>query len=150
MRLYTFTNMYLSSIQCGIQTAHVVSELFKIYDKIDDELKTMLHTWAKDHKTICILNGGPSKQLDSIAATVCDAALELKYPWTYFCEDGVNNSITCTGVILPDSVYMWKSVEDYVVGTGDGDKTNLYTAINGSGSPKAKLIHLIRTCGLAR
>lgn len=28
MRLYSFTNSYLSSLQKGLQTAHVVAELF--------------------------------------------------------------------------------------------------------------------------
>jgi len=36
MRLYTFVNYYLSSIQQGIQTAHIVSEMSNYSENFPD------------------------------------------------------------------------------------------------------------------
>jgi len=64
MRAYFFGNMYLSSIQQGIQAAHVVTEMFTKYPidheciKFDD-----LNDWANNHKTMILLNGGYGENL---------------------------------------------------------------------------------------
>lgn len=58
LRLYSFTNYYLSDLQKGLQTAHLVSEMFTKY--VTGKHKKMLFEWATNHKTIIILNGGNS------------------------------------------------------------------------------------------
>lgn len=70
-RLYTFINFYLSSIQQGIQSAHIVSELFTKYPQGKTHNITInghaianahfaLQQWATEDKTIIVLNGGTS------------------------------------------------------------------------------------------
>lgn len=109
MRLYSFTNYYLSSIQGGIQTAHVVHELFLKYPDhgqverlaADD----MLGLWASNHKTIVVLNGGNSADLEAIAMLFDED--HNPYPWESFCEDeaSLNQASTCVGIVVPDLIY---------------------------------------------
>lgn len=64
-RFYSFTHAWLSAGAAGLQTAHAVSELSltdcEIYKK-----------WAKDDKTIIILNGGNSQMLDTTLKTLVE------------------------------------------------------------------------------
>ncbi len=53
MKLYSFVNRYLIPIQKGIQTAHMVSEMFQ-----ENENNKLLLDWAQNHKTIIMLDGG--------------------------------------------------------------------------------------------
>ena len=121
MRLYTFCNFYLSSIQQGIQSAHCLHEMFIKYDDVtynpfnkalnwnDNELssKEVLHGWAANHKTMIVLNGGDSLSLSGILAKIQILASACNLPYTSFCEDerSLNNALTCVGIILPESVY---------------------------------------------
>ena len=67
MRAYFFGNMYLSSIQQGIQAAHVVGELFTSYSESRTNAMSeggkLLWEWACDHKTMILLNGGYSENI---------------------------------------------------------------------------------------
>lgn len=103
MRLYTFCNYYLSSLQQGLQTAHVVHELFNKYKRREGEQQ--LFDWSLNHKTIIILNGGN-------CATLSDLKLFLDnegndFPFESFCEDqqSLNNALTCVGIVLPERIY---------------------------------------------
>lgn len=143
MRLYSFTNMYLSSIQCGLQTAHLVGELFSYYCLKNDKPQTkMLYEWSNKHRTICILNGGNCKELTQIHQILYQTAYTLDYPFSYFKEDreSLNEAITCVGIIIPESVYMWRTVEDYRAQARAIDSVN---------DSKSKLIELIRSHRLA-
>lgn len=106
MRLYTFCNYYLSSIQQGIQTAHVVSELMSasFKDQTKEQFKMVLD-WAKNHKTIVVCNGGNCEDLRKL----CDFfnTKENPYPFTNFFEDNqsLNSAITCVGIVLPEEIY---------------------------------------------
>lgn len=102
MRLYTFTNMYLSSLQVGLQSAHVLGEMHFQYEhwagSIFDE-------WAYQHKTIIILNGGYSSALRELVTFFNHS--ENPYPWAEFCEsdDALDGALTATGIILPEKIY---------------------------------------------
>jgi hypothetical protein len=98
MRLYAFTNMYLSSLQIGLQTAHLVSELSQLNHPLYQD-------WASNHKTIIILNGGNQQSLHEIHTFLSDYSEE--YPVAKFHEDEVslNNALTCTGIIIPEDIY---------------------------------------------
>lgn len=108
MRLYTFCNMYISSIQCGIQTAHIVSELYDKYLHIGTGTTkqiTELNTWAKNHKTIIVCNGGYSSALRELIEFF---NVDLhSFPWTSFNEDdnALDGALTCVGVVLPEYIY---------------------------------------------
>lgn len=116
-RLYTFCNMYLSSIQQGIQSAHVVAELFNKYPGNVVSEETMesfvelrkkylrLRDWAQYHKTIIVLNGGNNQSLNELYQFFDSE--NNQYPFTCFYEDeqSLGSMMTCIGVILPAKIY---------------------------------------------
>lgn len=103
MRLYSFTHTYLSSLQKGLQTAHLVHELFEKYSNRN----TILNGWAKDHKTIIILKGGNSLALEKLNHLLSNLGNELSLPQTHFYEDenSLNHALTCTGIVVPAHIY---------------------------------------------
>lgn len=116
MRLYTWTNQYLSSIQKGIQTAHLVQSLFTKYTHPEASQHNIrpnlipraaehLNEWALNHRTIIVLNGGNCAGL----RTVCDIlnTEDNPFPWTSFHEDeqSLNKAHTVTGVVLSSPIY---------------------------------------------
>lgn len=111
MRAYFFGNLYLSSIQQGIQSAHCVAEMFTKYQYVNENVDNIsqkcahLYNWANDHKTMILLNGGYSENLQII----CDLFNDEfnSYPWASFHEgvDALNGALTCVGIILPERVY---------------------------------------------
>ena len=111
MRAYFFGNMYLSSIQQGIQAAHVTHEMFIKYEDTDDLKKVadkafLLWAWAVKHKTMILLNGGYADNLRNLI-NVFDVK-ENPYPWAFFNEgkDALDGALTCVGIILPEKIYM--------------------------------------------
>lgn len=120
MRAYFFGNMYLSSIQQGIQAAHVIGEMsVKYYAAMDggDPNGEMFHEWAAYHKTIILLNAGYSENIHNLLHFFQGKNLEQlnkitndnrnPYPFAHFCEgdDALDGAITCTGIILPEKIY---------------------------------------------
>jgi hypothetical protein len=117
MRAYFFTNMYLSSIQNGIQPQHCTSELFVKYDDYGETAyaSNVLFDWAKNHKTTIVVNGGYSSTLRELIARF--DSQHNPYPWAYFVEDedaiGPLNptvdkragALTCVGIVLPEKIY---------------------------------------------
>lgn len=106
MRLYTFTNMYLSPIQKGIQSAHVTHDLFVKYrDYMDYEMNAFLFDWAENHKTMIVLNGGYSSTIAALNLSFSDS--RNPYPFTHFNEsdDALCGALTCVGIVLPEKIY---------------------------------------------
>ena len=111
MRVYYFGNMYLSSIQQGIQAAHVTHELFLSYPPCDPnhhDLQSdsdILYDWAKNHKTMILLNGGYSEALRELITFF--SSPQNPYPWTFFNEgeDALDGALTCVGIVLPERIY---------------------------------------------
>lgn len=108
MRAYFFGNMYLSSIQQGIQAAHVIAEMsVKYYGAMDggDSTGNSFYEWASFHKTMILLNGGYSKTIRELV-TFFDHA-ENPYPWEQFHEgeDALDSALTSVGIILPEKIY---------------------------------------------
>lgn len=121
-RLYTFINFYLSSIQQGIQSAHIVSELFTKYSNSFE--KDVLYDWANNHKTIIVLNGGTSFDLrhdyihvsnfaDTLSKSKSNSSKLGRWflPHAFFTEDfnalGAydNGVVTGFGIILPEEIW---------------------------------------------
>ena len=128
-RFYSFTNMYLSSIQKGIQTAHAVSEMYDTYragDKISPTFaraKEALDEWANSDKTIIVLDGGNSRTLSELynnLRCVVDT-YKFGYPVVAFYEDeqSLNGALTAVGIILPESVYSRNSEIEVNPNTGE-------------------------------
>ena len=62
MRFYAVGNMYLSSIQQGIQAAHCVAEMLDRHCSSVHQFE--VKEWTREHKTIICLNGGDNKSLN--------------------------------------------------------------------------------------
>lgn len=104
-RLYTFVaNHYLSPLQCGLQTAHVVGELSqKHYFRVTFE------RWAKIDKTIIICAAGNHKGVSEAFAFLEEKAEENEngFPVAIFHEDeqSMNGMATACGIIVPEKIY---------------------------------------------
>lgn len=109
MRAYFFGNMYLSSIQQGIQAAHVVAEMFTRYPdgSVNDTHNQVgiLNHWATQHKTMVLLNAGYSENIHQLVQVFSSPDNPL--PWAQFHEgvDSLDGAITCIGIILPEEFY---------------------------------------------
>jgi len=122
--------MYLSSIQQGIQAAHVVADMFVKYAYHDKEAEA-LRDWASDHKTMILLNGGYSETIRELA-TFFDHPSN-PYPWTEFYEgrDALDGAITDVGIILPAKIY---NTAAYLRSLRFSDKEHALTELMDSGS----------------
>ena len=104
MRAYFFGNMYLSSIQQGIQAAHATHEMFTKYrNQITPE--KVLYDWAIDHKTMILLNGGYAETIQELVFFFerQPGHLQCDYPFAPFYEEkaSLNGALTTVGIILP-------------------------------------------------
>lgn len=114
MRAYFFTNMYLSSIQQGIQPLHVIADMFVRYmpsfdSSFGESNPTqidILYEWARYHKTVICLNGGYSENLHNII-TEFMISDDNPYPWAAFYEgvDALEGALTSVGIVLPEKIY---------------------------------------------
>ena len=128
-RFYTFINFYLSSIQQGIQSAHLVSELFAKYSIISLE-REVIQTWAQRDKTIIVLNGGTTENLTlDIKSAYEYSKLNREFctPCVEFYEDekslGIYDKgiLTGFGIVVPEE--MWDAKEVH-------QQTNMNAAVN--------------------
>jgi len=105
MRAYFFGNMYLSSIQQGIQAAHVITNIFTKYDPGVDKEADILYEWALEHETMVLLNAGYSENIRDLLSFFDDP--ENPYPWSEFHEgeDALDCALTDVGIILPEKIY---------------------------------------------
>lgn len=105
MRCYFLTNLYLSSIQHGIQSGHAVTELFVKYDKPttsqEQALRDMVYDHAINHKTWYVLNGGMTEHLEPALDIVKASGL----PWATFYEPGIGDALTAIALIVPNRIY---------------------------------------------
>lgn len=134
MRAYFFGNMYLSSIQQGIQAGHVIGEMAVQYDKDGD-----FGTWAEFHKTMILLNGGYASNLESIAEHFSSS--DNPFEWGVFreSEEALNSAITSVGIILPENIY---SNASYL-------RTGGAMALNSIPNWEIKLYDILNSCRLA-
>jgi hypothetical protein len=106
-RLYTFVaNHYISPLQCGLQTAHVVSELSRY--KQNTHQAHIFNAWAENDKTIIICGAGNHKGvMDCHAELVRTGGGALLLPVALFREDeqSMNGMATACGVIVPEQYY---------------------------------------------
>jgi hypothetical protein len=115
MRAYFFGNMYLSSIQQGIQAHHCGTEMANKYfpkptmpgpcEFIATEQTVQLAEWGHNHKTDTLLNAGFSETLHEIYENMDTD--DNPYPFAKFHEgiDALDGALTCVGIILPEAIY---------------------------------------------
>lgn len=106
-RLYSFVaNHYISPLQCGLQTAHVVGDLSVRY-KHNTEQHKAYEDWAAKDKTVIILGAGNHKGIVDCYQELQRVAEPLGLAFTIFCEDeqSMNRMATACGVIVPEKYY---------------------------------------------
>jgi len=118
-RLYTFVaNLYLSDIQKGIQTAHVVSEMAEqVASQKGEDLGSYqkYFEWARNDKTIIVCGAGTHKGvLDAFAELQRTGTSALRLPSVLFREDedSMNGMATACGILVPQQYYDAKYVPD--------------------------------------
>lgn len=113
MRLYSFVNAnYLKHVQHGLQTAHALAEM---YEKYGFSLESnLLHDWARNHKTIIILDGGDCFDLHDIVKFLIKNDKKLNLPFSYFKEDArsLHNALTAVTVVVPPEIYDVKKITE--------------------------------------
>lgn len=150
MRLYTFINYYLSSIQQGIQTAHIVGELFNQVHQLTTPYKAkMICDWSMKHKTILTCNGGNSASIRDLESLF--ASNQNPYPYARFNEDedSLDGALTGVGIVLPEEIYgavYDKDYDAYIYFNWDGIQVKVYN----SDTFEYNLIKTIKSAPLAR
>jgi hypothetical protein len=107
MRLYSFVNRYLSDIQKGIQTAHLVGELAAKYCN-----DAMFEEWRDEHKTIIVLDGGDCIKLYDIFKFLSASNPDEMYRYLVGCfyeDESLEGALTCVGIIAP--IYFYNDEE---------------------------------------
>lgn len=111
-RAYFFGNMYFQGIHAGIQSAHVIAEMFSQYAELEAvygpgsmSSYAILKNWAANHKTMILLNAGYSSELRSLIDLMNTP--DNPYPWAKFneSEEAADGCLTSVGIILPYKVY---------------------------------------------
>ena len=111
MRAYFFNNMYLSSIQQGIQAAHAVTEMSVKYQRTGDGFTPaghMFYQWADQHKTMILLNGGYASNIQDLFDFLHAGLVnEKSYPYAKFheSEDAMGGLLTSVAIVLPEKIY---------------------------------------------
>lgn len=107
MRYYGFGNYYLSSIQQGIQNAHVISTMSVKYDK-DTEQHRIYEEWAKSHITTVLCNGGNSAGIAELFNIFEDLKQKgMPLPFAKFHEDAqsLDGALTAVGIVVEKRHY---------------------------------------------
>lgn len=104
MRCYHLSNMYLSSIQHGIQSAHSQMKLFIKYSK-ESTKGEILYDWATNHKTMIVLNGGFLSDMQETLEFFNNP--ENPYPFSVFYEsnEAMGGLLTNIAIVLPEKIY---------------------------------------------
>lgn len=104
MRCYHLSNMYLSSIQHGVQSAHAQMELFVKY-KSPGKKNSFLFDWAENHKTMIVLNGGYLSSMNE--ALEFFSQPDNPYPFVQFYEsdEALGGILTNIAIVLPEKIY---------------------------------------------
>lgn len=160
LRLYTFVNFYLSSIQQGIQSGHIVHSMFVKYpsEEINNHSGALLWDWARNHRTMIVLNGGAGPDIisgfEAIQTLRIKAESGLTLPHECFYEDAsLDGMMTGFGIVVPECYYDAKKVvastavaelNSYVFENQDGRR--VYAA----DTPEWHFINLLKSCPLAR
>ena len=146
LRLYSFVNFYLSSIQQGVQTGHAAVDLVRKYTAhgnpfrvdITSSQENAVAEWADEHKTFIILNGGNAERLAQITDVISSNG---NFPWVTFNEDdqSLNGIQTCVAVVLPACIFNAKMVRQ-----PNGDDFYLWQERNEEGEVVEEMIYDVR------
>jgi hypothetical protein len=115
LRLYAFCNFYLSSIQQGIQTAHVIGRMAKFYKTRDSGDAQLFWQWleqGQSNETIIVLNGGMAADVEDAYRKFEPKLFAADIPTGIFYEEpramsfsSSRGAPTCWATVLPSSIY---------------------------------------------
>lgn len=111
MRFYGFGNYYLSSLQQGLQSAHVVGDLAVASisaGKVNAKGK-IFFDWAENHKTMVLLNGGNSAMLEALFQKFSVFEKNgMHLPFAKFHEDeqSLGGALTYVGIVVEEKYYV--------------------------------------------
>ena len=171
-RLYTFVNFYLSSIQQGIQSAHVLGDMsvkYRAPKYYDDVAYHAAHEdfwdWNENHKTLITLNGGANADIRDKYHRLNVIAPKLQRPAAFecFCEDvpSLDGIMTACGVIVSSTIYDSVPQKNLVFENANRFNPEIndafYCVVDGviehvfmPESADAELARMIKSCSLAR
>lgn len=105
LRLYTFTNFYLHTIQQGIQPAHAQNELMMAASLGEMPASDLLYDWAENHKTIICLNGGDNKGIKDWCAFMHHSDNPFPFAPFFESEDALGGLMTSVAIVLPAFIF---------------------------------------------
>lgn len=146
MRFYGIGNMYLSSIQQGIQAAHVIANISANILHSDANKNTLIFKeWAANFKTIVLLNGGGCRDIETVYSQIF---ARTGLPSAAFFEDEtLNYSCTAAGIIVPTAIV--RMIE--LIRTGEAYENMNFLYGNDPVVPYGReLAEFIAKCSLAR
>jgi hypothetical protein len=167
LRFYTFVNFYLSSIQQGVQSFHVLGVMVNKYKEGNDQPNydegARFREWALDYETLIVLNGGANEDINTKYFTLNRLNESLSFPMPYeaFFEDkkSLGGIMTACGCILPEEIYNAKDYKTAITWNNiatDEEKNSFYFIKEDKmtqykpGSPEHELITMLKSCSLAR
>lgn len=103
MRLYTFINCYLSSIQQGIQTAHILGEMCRKHRTHIQGLA--LDNYLQNHKTIIVCNGGNNAMIEDLIGFFNRKDNQFQIACFHEDKESLCGALTGVGILLPESIY---------------------------------------------
>lgn len=162
MRYYGFGNYYLSSIQQGIQNAHVISTLSVKYEH-GSRQDSVYREWAANHIVTVLCNGGNSKSIQEMYDLFEDLSKQgMPLPFAKFHEDNqsLDGALTAVGIVVLKRHYEFDSdflpshvTEDMFlefISSRDIAKFEALGLEFGYETWELKLMFTIKGCALAR
>lgn len=100
---YFVTHAYMSAIQRGIQSAHVIQNMYKDIEGRSTQAKDIFKQWMTQDFTMIVLNGGNSKMIRESYEWAKDFDEEKLFPLARFLEDdqSMEGMMTAWGIVLP-------------------------------------------------
>lgn len=99
MKMYFYNNAKCMGPQMGIQALHAAVEVLTKYSDdstLNSKFVDMLYTWATEHKTVVVLNGGSHYDLEQMISWLNE---NKHSPYAYFTEEDLNDSYTSVAIL---------------------------------------------------
>lgn len=104
LRAYSIVNQYIAGIHAGIQTAHVVHELFTQYPQDVNHASRRLWDWGVNDKTIIVLDGGYQSNMERIFELM-QKVKSLPSAKFHEAQESLNGALTAIAIVLPEYMY---------------------------------------------
>ncbi len=110
LRMYSLVLYNISPIQQGIQAYHATIEATQNFNEKHTMYEDEFNNWAKNWKTVIILNGGTTTTMTEHYKTLVDNDIQCNK----FHEPDLNNSLTAISFIVDERVFNKEKYPDYI------------------------------------